>query len=64
MLEALLLLSGGLDSATALAWARGEGLSILGALSFDYGQRHVREIAAASAVTARHNVAAHTLALI
>lgn len=58
-----MLLSGGLDSATALAWARGEGLSILGALSFDYGQRHAREVEAASAVAAYYNVAHHTLAL-
>jgi len=41
------LLSGGLDSATTLAWARREGLECH-ALSVDYGQRHGAELAAAS----------------
>ena len=36
---AVVLLSGGLDSATTLAIAREEGFSCI-ALSFDYGQRH------------------------
>lgn len=43
MPDALMLLSGGLDSLTALAWVVSEGYAILGALSFDYGQRHARE---------------------
>lgn len=45
-----MLLSGGLDSVTALAWARQEGIAVLGALSFDYGQRHAREVEAAATV--------------
>jgi 7-cyano-7-deazaguanine synthase len=40
------LLSGGLDSSTALAWARREGFDCY-ALSFDYGQRHRVELEAA-----------------
>ncbi|MBK8916120.1 MAG: 7-cyano-7-deazaguanine synthase QueC [Phycisphaerales bacterium] len=44
--RAVVLLSGGLDSATLLAIARSEGLGVL-ALSFDYGQRHADELDAA-----------------
>ena len=46
---AVVLLSGGLDSATTLAIARREGFACH-ALSFDYGQRHRFELAAARAV--------------
>ena len=49
---AIALLSGGLDSATAAALALEAGHRVIG-LSFDYGQRHRRELEAASAV-ARH----------
>jgi 7-cyano-7-deazaguanine synthase len=58
-----MLLSGGLDSVTALAWALREGFTILGALSFDYGQRHAREVAAAAAVAAYYEVPHQTVAL-
>lgn len=47
--RALVLLSGGLDSATTLALARAEGCSCY-ALSFDYGQRHAPELDAARQV--------------
>jgi len=46
---AVVLLSGGLDSATALAIARDQGFSCH-ALSVDYGQRHVAELAAAARI--------------
>lgn len=46
---AVVLLSGGLDSCTAAAIARSEGYRLV-ALSFDYGQRHRREILAARKV--------------
>ena len=49
MKHAVVLLSGGLDSATTLAVARKEGYACH-ALSFDYGQRHVAELNAASRV--------------
>lgn len=49
---AIALLSGGLDSATAAALALESGMRVIG-LSFDYGQRHRRELQAAAAV-ARH----------
>ncbi len=47
--KAVVLLSGGLDSATCLAIARSQGFSCH-CLSFDYGQRHRAELAAAAAV--------------
>ena len=47
--RAVVLLSGGLDSATTLAVARSEGYDCY-ALSFDYGQRHSAELDAARAV--------------
>jgi len=48
--KAVVLVSGGLDSATALAMAQGRGFDCHG-LSVDYGQRHHSELAAASRVT-------------
>ncbi|HDP89155.1 MAG TPA: 7-cyano-7-deazaguanine synthase QueC [Thioalkalivibrio sp.] len=47
--KAVVLLSGGLDSATVLAMARAAGLDCY-ALSFRYGQRHSAELAAAERV--------------
>ena len=44
--RAVVLLSGGLDSATTLAWARREGYECH-CLSVDYGQRHIAELDAA-----------------
>ncbi len=49
MKRAVILLSGGLDSATVLAIARAEGYACH-ALSLDYGQRHTAELAAAARV--------------
>ncbi len=47
--KAVVLLSGGLDSATTLAIARSEGFQLF-ALTFEYGQRHQQEIEAAKKV--------------
>jgi 7-cyano-7-deazaguanine synthase len=49
MKKAIVLLSGGLDSATTLYYAISRGYDVR-ALIFDYGQRHRREIHAAKAV--------------
>jgi 7-cyano-7-deazaguanine synthase len=56
--SAVVLLSGGLDSATTLAIAREQGFRLL-AMSFRYGQRHAIEIDAAKRVAASMNVARH-----
>lgn len=58
MTKAVVLLSGGLDSATALAVARQAGYACH-ALSLDYGQRHRAELDAARAVALRAQVAEH-----
>ena len=56
--RAVVLLSGGLDSATALAWARAQGFAC-STLAVDYGQRHRVELAAARRVAAAQGVADH-----
>lgn len=56
--RAVVLVSGGLDSATILAIAKSEGY-LLHALSFDYGQRHRFELAAANRVCAEAGVVRH-----
>src|SRR6185437_11559279 len=61
--KAVVLLSGGLDSATVLAIARSEGYEPY-ALSFSYGQRHAYELEAASRVAASIGVAEHRIAAI
>ena len=49
MKEAVVLLSGGLDSSTVLAVAKERGFDVV-ALTFDYGQRHRRELESAKEV--------------
>ncbi len=58
--RAVVLLSGGLDSATALAWARRQGFEIH-ALSVAYGQRHQSELDAAVRVAQAQAVREHRL---
>jgi 7-cyano-7-deazaguanine synthase len=57
---AIVLLSGGLDSATTLAIARSEGFACH-ALSFRYGQRHAIELAAAERVARSLGVVSHRI---
>ncbi|MGP8152603.1 MAG: 7-cyano-7-deazaguanine synthase QueC [Smithella sp.] len=59
-LKAVILLSGGIDSATALAIAKKMGFDIY-ALSFSYGQRHAMELEAARHIAERFNVAQHLI---
>lgn len=63
MKRAVILLSGGLDSATTLAIAKKQGYQCY-ALSFDYGQRHVAELAAAQAVCRHQGVVEHRTVLL
>jgi 7-cyano-7-deazaguanine synthase len=56
----IVLLSGGLDSATALAMVRAEGRRCH-ALSFRYGQRHAVELTAAARVAAALGAASHRI---
>ncbi len=58
--DAVILLSGGIDSATAAAIAKQLGFR-LHALSFDYGQRHVRELDSAKRVAAFLQAESHRL---
>ena len=58
--KAVVLLSGGLDSATVLAIARNEGYQCL-ALSFNYGQRHLVELEAAGRVAIAGGAAEHRI---
>jgi 7-cyano-7-deazaguanine synthase len=60
MKPAVVLLSGGLDSATTLALARADGCACY-ALTFDYGQRHRVEIDAAGRVAAQLGVVDHRI---
>ena len=58
MKKAVILVSGGLDSATVLAIAQAAGYTCY-AVSFDYGQRHSAELEAARQVAARAKVEEH-----
>ncbi|MFV3368470.1 7-cyano-7-deazaguanine synthase QueC [Pseudomonas sp. NY15435] len=56
--KAVILLSGGLDSATVVAMARAEGYDCY-TMSFDYGQRHRAELQAAERVARQQGVIEH-----
>lgn len=58
MKPAIVLLSGGLDSATCLAIARSQGFDCY-CLSFNYGQRHCAELQAAERVVKAHGAVEH-----
>ena len=57
-MRAVVLLSGGLDSATTMAIAQSEGYQVY-AMSFRYGQRHAAELRAAENVARARQVARH-----
>lgn len=58
--KAVVLLSGGLDSATCLALAREQGFAAY-AISFDYGQRHAQELECAKALAQALGAAEHKI---
>lgn len=58
--RAVVLLSGGLDSAVTAAWLRRQGFGVH-ALSFDYGQRHSVELQAAARVAKQVGVVEHVV---
>jgi 7-cyano-7-deazaguanine synthase len=62
-MKAILLLSGGLDSATVAAIAKKSGFEIY-ALSFDYGQRHKTELESAKKIAELSGFAEHKIAKI
>ena len=63
MKRAVVLLSGGIDSATTLAMSVRDGFEAY-ALSFDYGQRHRREVIAAEKIAAAFGARRHRVARI
>ncbi|MCU0608181.1 MAG: 7-cyano-7-deazaguanine synthase QueC [Chitinispirillaceae bacterium] len=63
MKKAIVLLSGGIDSATCCAFAANEGYAIY-ALSFAYGQRHKIELDAARKIAGFYNAAEHRIVTI
>ena len=60
MKSAIVLLSGGIDSATTMAVVKAEGLTLY-TLSFDYGQRHKRELEAARKISSFFNARKHLI---
>ncbi|MCW3805924.1 7-cyano-7-deazaguanine synthase QueC [Plebeiibacterium marinum] len=60
-MKAVVLLSGGLDSAVALYLAKSKGFDEVHAISFDYGQRHETELNHAKAIAEKAGVAAHKI---
>jgi 7-cyano-7-deazaguanine synthase len=60
MRKAIILLSGGIDSATCCALARREGFD-LHAMSFSYGQRHTVELEAAKRIARYFGISRHSI---
>ncbi len=60
MKKAVVLLSGGMDSTTVLYMAKSQGYEVY-AISFDYGQRHYKELDCAKAVAERAGVKEHII---
>ncbi len=58
--KAVVILSGGLDSSTCMGVAQEQGYTIY-ALTFDYGQRHQREIEAAKEIAKYYDVVEHQI---
>ena len=62
-MKSLVVLSGGMDSATALAWARGTHKEV-SAVHFQYGSKHnLRELQAAEKLAVHYNIGLHVVHL-
>ena len=61
MKKAIVLLSGGLDSTTALYLAKSQGFDEIYALTFEYGQKHDKELKSAMAVAKATGVKEHKI---
>lgn len=61
MKKAIVLLSGGLDSSTALYVAKSQGFDELYALTFEYGQKHERELESAAKIARAAGVKEHRI---
>jgi 7-cyano-7-deazaguanine synthase len=56
-MKVIAVLSGGMDSSVAMAWALSEGIEIVGALSFEYGAKHnEKEWAAAQQIATHYKI--------
>jgi len=62
-MRALVLLSGGMDSTTALAQAVDGGANYVECISFNYGQRHSKELLSAAKVAEHYGVTHHIIDL-
>ncbi|MGQ9587341.1 MAG: 7-cyano-7-deazaguanine synthase QueC, partial [Thermoplasmata archaeon] len=60
MPKAIVLLSGGLDSSTVLATAQERGFDVV-ALTFDYGQKHKRELNSARRIASHFKIKDHVV---
>jgi len=58
--KAVVVFSGGQDSTTCLFWAKKKFDEVI-AISFDYGQRHVKELECAKAITKKYGIEHHIL---
>jgi 7-cyano-7-deazaguanine synthase len=63
IINGIAILSGGMDSATALALAEYRGLTIKGAVWFDYGQRHAIEYSYAKRLADHFDVQLHEMTI-
>ena len=61
MKKAIVLLSGGLDSTTALYLAKSQGFGEIYALTFEYGQKHDKELKSAIAIAKAAGVKEHKI---